>query len=67
MTPEFVPGQLVRFISTIYRDWGLGIVLRHADVRDRSGRRRHPAGFWVVLTSRGEQKTLNRAFLEAVL
>lgn len=48
------PGDIVKFTSNLYRDWGLGLVLHHAIIRDREGRIH--VGFFDVLTAAGVKR-----------
>jgi hypothetical protein len=55
------PGDLVRFTTSMYRDWGLGLIIREYDMVDRDGRK-HP-GFYYVMTQVGE-RLVSDSFME---
>jgi len=57
------PGDMVRFTTSVYRTWGLGVVLSEYSMKDRDGRV-HP-GFYYVLTVEGE-KLVSYNFMEKI-
>jgi hypothetical protein len=54
-------GSLVKFTTSVYRGWGLGLILREYDMVDRDGRK-HP-GYYHVMTQVGE-KLVSDSFME---
>lgn len=55
------PGDLVRFTTSLYHDWGLGLIIREYDMVDRDGRK-HP-GYYHVMTQVGE-RLVSDSFME---
>ena len=54
---------MVRFTTSVYRTWGLGVVLSEYNMKDRDGRV-HP-GFYYVLTVEGE-KLVSYNFMDKI-
>ena len=54
-------GSLVKFTTSVYNGWGLGLILREYDMVDRDGRK-HP-GYYHVMTQVGE-KLVSDSFME---
>jgi hypothetical protein len=54
-------GSLVKFTTSVYSGWGLGLILREYDMVDRDGRK-HP-GYYHVMTQVGE-KLVSDSFME---
>ena len=46
-------GSLVKFTTSVYSGWGLGLILREYDMVDRDGRKH--LGFYYVMTQVGER------------
>ena len=57
-------GSLVKFTHSLYREWGLGLILRPYDVMDRFNRIRC-FGFYYVMTQLGE-KLASDSYMEQV-
>lgn len=55
------PGDLVRFTTNMYRDWGLGLIIREYDMVDRDGVKH--LGFYYVMTRVGE-RLVSDSFME---
>jgi hypothetical protein len=58
-----IPGSLVRFNVSLYKHWGICVVLREYNMVDRDGRK-HP-GYYYVLTPEGE-KLISDHFMELI-
>jgi len=56
-------GDLVFFTVTLYKHWGIGIVLREYNMVDRDGRKHQ--GFYYVLTPEGEN-LISDHFMELI-
>jgi len=54
-------GSLVKFTTSVYSGWGLGLILREYDRVDRDGRK-HP-GYYHVMTLLGV-KLVSDSFME---
>lgn len=57
------PGDIVRFTTTLYDDWGLGLIICEHRIVDRDGVV-HPGYYW-VLTQCGE-KVVSDSFMEKI-
>jgi len=57
------PGDLVRFTTSVYSGWGLGLILRPYDMADRDGVKH--LGFYYVMTQVGE-RLVSDSFMEEV-
>ena len=55
------PGDLVRFTTFLYHDWGLGLIIREYDMADRDGVKH--LGFYYVMTQVGE-RLVSDSFME---
>jgi hypothetical protein len=55
-------GSLVKFTNTLYREWGLGLILREYDMQDRNGTKH--AGFYYVFTQLGDTRLVSDSFME---